>query len=868
MGLLFSDESSVDLRANQDAALYHRMGCKACPLRNELGRMEPTGAKNPLVYILGDAPTKKEINAGEHFTGDSGDFLRSLIPKKIQPFIRWNNVVRSKLFKVHKPERAEIESCRPSVALDLEQSKPQVVLGFGNAPLNWVSNFNGITMWRGRRMPVKVGSHVCWYYPMQHPAELLDQRRKDRNGDLLPSEEERMFRFDLARAFADTEAGLPFPEVHDANRAREGVEIIMAGGEEGVRLIREALLWASKQRDVGLDYETNCIRPYKAGAKILTAAVGTAKRSVAFPLNHREAQFTFEQHKTIWKLWLEFLRAKSRKFVHNLSFEMEWTALCSGDVSLIQNGYWEDSATQASVIDERKGKKTNTGGPFSLEFLVQQYFGFNLKKLSNVNRKAIDNEPLSTVLLYNGMDAKYHLLLGLEQEKVIKQEGLDYVYELSLRRISTVVQAQLRGVPVDQKEVARLKEKYEDRIGNTLHNISRVPIVKTFEKKAGRPYNPMSNPDTIEILYRMLKRPECLVVDKFSKKQKLSADEDILKQIEHPLAKLLMDLRHDNKRLSTYILPLDAGFKETVVYNDSLLHPNYNTYFAETGRLSADDPNVQNWPKRDEEAKETRRPIAVEYDDEIVLAFDYGQIQARIIAMFSKDKLFCKALWERYDIHQEWTERLAHAYPQRIGGRKMLTDKKAMKDFRTDIKNSWTFPLFFGAKLESAAGYLNIPVNVVRPHYNEFWKQFAGVKEWQEDVLKFYNENGYTECLTGRRRHGPMSVNTIFNSPVQGTESDIVMDGMCALYETKDPELQPELMIHDDLTFLRIKEKRAEIVAEKVLNILLDTSPFPWINVPITVELSSGRNWMPYDSKVNPEGLKEIGAFSSDEWWK
>src|SRR5262249_24680858 len=157
-------------------------------------------------------------------------------------------------------------------------------------------------------------------------------------------------------------------------------------------------------------------------------------------------------------------------------------------------------------------------------------------------------------------------------------------------------------------------------------------------------------------------------------------------------------------------------------------------------------------------------------------AFDYGQIEARVIAMFTKDKSFCKALWDRYDVHGAWAERIATDYPARIGGRKMLTDQKAMKDFRTDIKNQWTFPLFFGAKLSSVAEYLSRPETVLRPHYDDFWEEFEGVYRWQKELLNFYRQHGYVEALTGRRRRGPMSPNQVYNTPVQATAGEIVFD--------------------------------------------------------------------------------------------
>jgi DNA polymerase I-like protein with 3'-5' exonuclease and polymerase domains len=132
------------------------------------------------------------------------------------------------------------------------------------------------------------------------------------------------------------------------------------------------------------------------------------------------------------------------------------------------------------------------------------------------------------------------------------------------------------------------------------------------------------------------------------------------------------------------------------------------------------------------------------------------------------------------------------------------------------------------------------------------------VKDWQETQIDFYNKYGYVECLTGRRRRGPLSVNKVLNSPIQGTAAEIVMDAMCRLSELNDWELQPEINIHDDLTWVRVPEKKVETIAEKIITVMLDV-PFDWVNVPITVEASVGDNWMEMD---------EFGAFSSDEWSK
>ena len=852
MGFLPEDQGrSYVSSIGRDDALLHRMGCKVCPLDsisvNRNPHIPASGATNPLVYMLGDAPDSQADNQGMPFVGDNGLLLKAQIPKGFRDRVRYNNVVRTHPARNKTPAHTEIECCRPSVVADIEESRPKAIFGFGNVPLNWVSGMSGIKLWRGRKMPVRVGKHCCWYYPMRHPADLIKRRNL-----IGGAEDEQMFVLDMAHAFAAVEE-LPEAVVHTAADARFCVEVITAAGRKGLRLVEEALQWAAQQPAVGIDYETNCIRPYTEGARVLSAAVGTFERAIAFAFDHPQAGWSDKDRESLHFLWRDFLlEAPCRKASHNLAFELEWSGVMFGQ-DLIRAGRWEDTATQASIIDERTGRQRP--GPFSLEWLIQQHFGFNLKNISALDRANLSEAPLEAVLFYNGMDAKYHEMLWSEQTEIIEQEGLLPAYELALRRVPAVVLTQIKGVPVNQDEVQRLHKKYKLRIASLLKEIEDLPIIKQFRQKYREEFKPLSNPNVLKVFRDMLGQTECAVVDKYTKKIRYSTDEAVLTKIKHPLARLILNLRKANKCKSTYIDPLLTG--SAILYPDGLLHAQFNTFFAETGRLSCDSPNLQNYPKRDGEAKEVRRTIEALRED-VILSFDYGQIEARVIAMLTKDPSFCKALWERYDVHQHWAERIASAYPQRIGGKQNLNDKKVLRKFRTDVKNQWTFPLFFGAKMKSAAGYLNIPEADIAPLYREFWREFSGVKEWQEKQLQFYKQHGYVECLTGRRRHGPMSVNQIYNSPAQGTAAEIVLDGMSRLSELGDPELQPEINIHDDLTFLRVPKNRVDEIAEKVLNQMLKV-PFEWVNVPITVEVSLGTDW---------ERMEEIGDFSSDEWFK
>src|SRR6266436_3729120 len=116
----------------------------------------------------------------------------------------------------------------------------------------------------------------------------------------------------------------------------------------------------------------------------------------------------------------------------------------------------------------------------------------------------------------------------------------------------------------------------------------------------------------------------------------------------------------------------------------------------------------------------------------LMVAFDYGQFQARIIQMDAKDPVYGRMLWENYDVHAEWTARIATHYPQWVPGKlsTFKSDKNLFKQFRDKTKNQWTFPLFFGAQLAKVSGELGIPENNLKPLVKEWWNVFSGIHNY------------------------------------------------------------------------------------------------------------------------------------------
>lgn len=834
-------------------AFLHRHECQVCPLNNQPSlkhpNMEPTGSSHPVIYMMAEAPGAVEDAKGVQLVGPSGRILRNLIPNKWLDKIRWNNTVRCRPPENRTPTQVELECCRPSVQRDISASKPKAIFGFGAIPLQWALDQTGISKWNGRKIPVKIGDHSCWYFPMLHPAYILHLRKDSGKGS---SDIEFVFELDLRNAFNEIES-LPDPIVHTREDAEADIECITgSGGESDVVRLNEFLESIWDDPLVGLDYETNALRPYGDDAKILTVALSGRDKTFAFPLYHSGGKWRSNaQLEAANDSFQYFLyNAKCRKVAHQLPFEMEWSAFFYGN-EVLRAGKWGDSVSQGYILDHRSGCH-------SLEFLCIQYFGLNVKALSNVVDKArLDEMDLEKVLFYNAIDSKYHRLLYAAQARRVKDEGLSAVYQHQLRRIPTLVLTQIKGIPIDQDTVNKFYDDLNKRLQEVEDDFEMRDEVHKFKRKFGHTFSASSHHDITKMFRDILGIYDIE-----------GTDEKILSKIDHPMSELVLKWRDASKQLSTYVKPLMspetlAARKEdpsvSALWPDGLVHTVLNTSRTRTWRTSSDSVNIQNYPKRDN--KEIRRQVKAADRNIKVVAFDYAGIQARNIAMESKDKALVEAFWNKYDVHTDWLERLLKRHPQFIAeGLKSIngsdkTSKDLRKAYRNRAKNEFVFPSFFGAQPKSIAEHMKIPERVAAALSEEFWNEFPDIKDWHENVKKLYIKNGYVTGLSGFRRRAPVGHNEIINTPIQSDESIIVCGAMIRLSELGDDRFQANMEIHDDLTFFWPKneiEYNAEVVIREMLHI-----EFNWINVPLVVEASVGDNWC---------DLEAIGEFSSENW--
>ena len=875
MGFFFvNDENpNVARKAAKSTGGYslkflHEKQCQVCPLNKQSGLQHPymkaTGTSEPMVYILGEAPGFEEDQIGKQFVGKSGAALRLRIPSDWLPHIRWNNTIRCHPPDNRDPSTIEIECCRPFIVADIERSQPDAIFGFGNFALNWAIGQSGIGKWSGRRIPVQVGKHRCWYYAFMHPSSICHQRHfEPRDASSYGCEDEFALAVHLHRAFNEVAAGLPEPRPHTVKQAMENIRCFRGDGPDDLDHVVEFLESSDDQGLwVGMDYEANRLRPYNNDAKLLSCGLAVEGDAIAFALDHHEAGWSEHDRQLLdveFGRWLHNARCRKISFS---SFEMEWSAVKYGRECL-RKTLWGDAQSQAYILDGRSGM-------LSLDALCLQYFGFNLKAISNVDREKLDDTPLDNVLSYNALDAKYHLNLFAEQNVRIDDEGLREVYEHQLRRVPTMVLTQLSGVPVDQKRVASLRKKYLGRLADIEAELDKLQVCKQVRNMTGHAYRPMAEKD-IKTAWSLLGHDnELRGYDEAAISAFRDDSDDPTERSEiGELARLTIEWRKANKVWSTYIEPCDATSEKSVVHDDGMLHPIIALHKTRTWRTSSEEPNAQNYPKRNDESKEVRSMVnavalAVPYiigdpGPYKVVSFDYSGIQARNVAMESHDHELVKAFRHRYDIHKDWMEQIARRCPYWADGKRLAHDEDYRASKRHEAKNKFVFPTFFGAHFKTIAEtHLHVEMRDAEWLQEQFKHRFRGVDRWHKTVHRNYLRDGYVTGHSGFRRYAPVDMNERINSPIQGDEAIIVCDAMNRLSELGEPQYQAMLEIHDDLTFLW-PTKKIEAYSEVVIEHMLFV-PFDWAHiVPIEIERSIGDDWA---------ALKPAGKFASDTWKK
>ena len=299
-----------------------------------------------------------------------------------------------------------------------------------------------------------------------------------------------------------------------------------------------------------------------------------------------------------------------------------------------------------------------------------------------------------------------------------------------------------------------------------------------------------------------------------------------------------MEYRTLSKLKSTYADSLPA----LVNPHTKRVHTSYNQSVTATGRLSSNNPNLQNIPIKTDWGKEIRKCFVPADENHVLLAADYSQIELRIIASLSEDEHLCNAFKAGEDIHLATAAKIYS-----------LPKEQITKQQRANVK-SVNFGIIYGISAFGLSQQLNITRKEAQKLIDQYFENYPRVKEYIQWCKQTAREKGYAESMCGRRRYlkdinsGNVNLRSFaernaVNMPVQASSADMIKIAMVRIFERMEKEkLQSSMImqVHDELVFDVLKpelEKMKAIVVEEMTNALL-------LKVPVVVEAQSGENWL------------------------
>ena len=470
-----------------------------------------------------------------------------------------------------------------------------------------------------------------------------------------------------------------------------------------------------------------------------------------------------------------------------------------------------------------------------LEELAQLHFGHETIKYKDVagtgrNHIGVAAAPLEKARDYVAENADYALRLHrLLKPRLIAEHMLAFYETIERPLVPVVAAMEAAGIRVDRAELERLSRDFALRIGE---------LEREIHKLAGHPFNIGSPKQLGEVLFDELKLPG-------GKKMKTGAygtDAGILEELAltHDLPARVLDWRQFAKLKSTYT---DALIEE-ISPRTGRVHTSFSLTGAATGRLSSNDPNLQNIPIRTEEGRKIRRAFIAE-PGHLLISADYSQIELRLAAHVAGIGALKEAFRAGADIH-------AMTASEVFGVPMAKMDPETRR--RAKAIN---FGIIYGISAFGLGQQLGVPQSEAADYIKRYFHRFPGIRDYMEQMKQRARERGYVETLFGRRVHIPgikdtnparrgFSERAAINAPLQGSAADIIkraMHRMPAALSEAGLKARMLLQVHDELVF-EAPEPEIEATRELAKSVMEGAcAPVLTLSVPLVVETGAARNW-------------------------
>ncbi|MDP2235277.1 MAG: DNA polymerase I [Bacteroidales bacterium] len=590
--------------------------------------------------------------------------------------------------------------------------------------------------------------------------------------------------------------------------------MLVEGTDEIKKLVEELL----KHDECCFDTETTDIDAHTAELVGMSFAVRPYQAwFVPLPENYHDCQMILNHFKPF------FENETILKIGQNLKY----------DISVLK---WYDVSVKGPLFDTMIAHYLiEPDQRHNMDYLSETYLGYSPVSIQTLigkkgkNQGSMRDVEMELLKEYAAEDADITLQLKYKFDPLLD--------ELSLRKLFEDIEMPLVRVLTDMEaEGIRLDSESLGEIGKGLENEIKQLETEIFSL-SGTTFNIASPKQLGEILFEKLGLKTSA---KKTKTGQYPTGEEVLSKIvhAHPIVQLILDYRSLTKLKSTYVDSLPT----LVNPRDGRIHTSYNQAVASTGRLSSNNPNLQNIPIRTERGREIRKAFVPRNSHFTLLAADYSQIELRIIAHLSGDKGMIEAFAKGLDIH---TATAAKVYGVELDD--------VSRDMRRNAKMV-NFGIIYGISAFGLSERLGISRGEAGSIINSYFKEYPGIKEYMNQQMEFARKNGFVETMLGRRRmlrdintansvvRGFSERNAI-NAPIQGSSADMIKIAMINIHkELVEKNLQSKmiLQVHDELVFDAHKDELEvlKVIIEKNMKNALPLS------VPVLVEMNTGNNWL------------------------
>lgn len=471
----------------------------------------------------------------------------------------------------------------------------------------------------------------------------------------------------------------------------------------------------------------------------------------------------------------------------------------------------------------------------NLDYLCEIYLNYekipteSLIGAKGKNQLSMRSAEPSKLMDYACEDADLTLQLKDVLAAELDQHGLTSLFEsLEMPLVPVLTDMEMAGVKLDPDSLNQYAGELREQI---------IKLEAEIIELAGVEFNVSSPKQLGEILFEKLKiDPNA----KLTKTKQYSTNEEVLQQLlhKHPIVGKILEYRGLKKLLNTYVetLPL------LINPRTGKIHTSYNQAVTATGRLSSNNPNLQNIPIRDENGREIRKSFIPSDENHLFLSADYSQIELRIMAALSKDEQMLEAFRNDQDIHSITAAKIYKVAVEEV-----------TSDMRRKAKTA-NFGIIYGISAFGLSQRLNISRTEAKELIDGYFENFPRVREYMELSIDKARKNGYVETIMGRRRYladinsnnavvRGMAERNAINAPIQGSAADIIKLAMISIHEEfrkRGLLSRMVLQVHDELNFDVLAEELPEV--EQIVKQKMESAVE--LEVPLTIEMKSAKNWL------------------------